>query len=228
MKKQIITTLCISALLISSAVSAAEVSKTFKGINFNVKTPDVKVSNTAATKKAAANKAAMKAQISAINSKVNSTSATYNSAVNNLTKNLLPAEQLKKYNAEKAKLKTAAKNSNAVVNIEIAEDGTIYLNKYLKTSASGNTLQKLTAAQKSAIKNDLKKLNTVKGSYLQIAEQSKTLAKQIKADPVTAMELKADLTSMVKNEVKVTKQVKNISKLTTSVAASAAKAGISL
>lgn len=226
MNKKIISTLCVSALLAAGSVQASTFTKSFKGLDINIKTPTV-TQPAKTTTKTSVNKAAMKANIAAINSKVNSVSATYQSSVNNLANNLLPKEQLKKYNEEKAKLKNASK-ANATLNIEIAEDGTVSLNKYVKSSASKDTFKNLTVAQKSAIKKDLKNLQSVSSSFSQIADQSKTLAKQIKADPVAALELKNDLTAMVKNEVKVTKQVKNIAKLTKNVTTSAAKAGVSL
>ncbi len=227
MKKQIISTLCISALLATSTAYAASFTKSLKGLDIKVNTPTLTQTTTQQNAKTSASKAAMKAQIAAINSKVNSASSTYESAVNNLANNLLPKEQLKKYNEEKAKVKNASK-SKAQVNIEIAEDGTVSLNKYLKSSSSTDTFKNLTAAQKTAIKKDLKNLQNVGNSYSQIAEQSKTLAKQIKSDPVVALELKSDLTAMVKNQLNVTKQVKNIAKLTKSVSTAAAKAGVSL
>lgn len=226
MKKKIISTLCISAFLVTGSVHAATFTKSLKGLDINVKAPTVSVPAKTTTK-TSVNKAAMKANISSINSKVNSVSSNYQSAVNNLANNLLPKEQLKKYNEEKEKIKSQA-TSNASVNIEIAENGTVSLNKYVKSSSAKDTFKNLTTAQKTAIKKDLKNLQNVSASYSQIAEQSKTLAKQIKADPGAALELKTDLTDMVKNEVKVTKQVKNIAKLSKSITTSAAKAGVSL
>ncbi len=229
MKKQIISVLCISTILLSTSANAATFTKNVKGFNFDITTPSLsnskKVSEQAA--KRSVNKAAMKSQIDAINSKVNSISSTYQSSVNNLANNLLPAEQLKKLNEEKAKIKSNAK-SGVNVNIEIAEDGTVKLNKYLKSSDSTNTLKKLTTAQKAAIKKDLNNLKNVNSSYAQVVEQSKKLASQIKADPVAALELKSDLTAMVKNQTKAAKQAKNISKLTSNLVSKAAKAGLSL
>lgn len=225
MKKKIVTAMCLSSLLVLNSAYAATINKSLKGFDFNITTPSV--STTQKTTANSANKAAMKAQISAINSKVNSVSSTYQAAVNNLANNLLPTEQLKKYNEEKAKIKNSAA-SKATINIEIAEDGTVKLNKYLKSSSSKDTFKNMTSAQKAAIKNDLKKLSSVNNSYSQIAEQSKTLIKQIKSDPVTALELKTDLKDMIKNQVKVAKQVKSITKLTNTLTTSAAKSGVSL
>ncbi|MBR1680779.1 hypothetical protein IJ707_03200 [bacterium] len=224
MKKQIITSLCISALLISNTVFAAEISKTIKGFGFNITTPSTSTAQQAA--KSTVNKAAMKAQIAAINSKVNSVSSTYQSTLNNLANNLLPAEQLKKYNEEKAKIQSST-GTKANINIEIAEDGSVVLNKYLKSSNSKETFKSLTTAQKAAVKKDLNSLKNISSSYSQIAEQSKTLAKQVKSDPVTALELKSDLKDMVKTQVKVAKQIKSITKLSTNITTSAAKAGVS-
>ena len=229
MKKQLISALCISAVLLSGSANAASFTKNLKGVNINVKTPTLSTTQNAKVqaKKATLNKAAMKAQIDAINSKVNSISSTYQSSVNNLANNLLPAEQLKKLNEEKAKLKSSSKDK-INVNIEIAEDGSVKLNKYLKSSVSTDTFKNLTTAQKSAIKKDLNNLKNVSSSYTQVAEQSKKLAAQIKADPITALELKSDLTAMVKNQAKAAKQAKNISKLTSNLVSSASKAGLSL
>ncbi len=224
MKKQIITMLCVSAFLISNSASAAEISKSFKGFNFNIKTPTTE-SKTAS--KTAVNKAAMKAQISSIKSKINSTSSSYQSSVDNLANNLLPTEQLKKLNEEKAKIKDSTKQ-NVDVNIEIAEDGTIKLNKFLKSSASKDSFKNLTLAQKTAIKRDINNLRNINSSYIQIAEQSKTLLKQIKSDPIAALELKADLTDLVKTQVNATKQAKSTTKLLNNLATAAAKAGVTL
>ena len=103
MNKKVLSAVCISAMLLSSSAGAATLTKNFKGINLNVTTPTL--SNTKAAAKTSANKAAMKAQIDSINSKVNSISTTYQSTVNILANNLLPSEQLKKLNEEKAKIK---------------------------------------------------------------------------------------------------------------------------
>ena len=46
MKKQIITTLCVSALLVSSAAIAATTSKSFGGFTINVNTPTTQTKTT--------------------------------------------------------------------------------------------------------------------------------------------------------------------------------------
>lgn len=224
MNKKLILILCVTALLATGSVYAETFTKSFKGLDVNVKTPSTKPLTTSKTY---VNKAAMKAQISAINSKVNYVSSTYQASVNSLANNLLPKEQLKKYNEEKSIILNTSK-SKAIVNIEIAENGTVLLNNYLKKSSSKDTFKNLTTAQKAAVKNDLNNLKNVSNSYAQIADQQKTLIKQIKADPFASLELKTDLTEMTKNEVKVTKQVKNIIQLTKNMTTLAEKAGVSL
>lgn len=229
MKKQFISAVCISTLLLSGSVSAETYTKNVKGFDFNITTPSLSNSKSVKAREAriSVNKAAMKAQIDSINSKINSISGTYQSSVNNLANNLLPTEQLKKLNEEKAKIKSNTK-SGANINIEIAEDGSVRLNKYLKSSGSTDTFKNLTLAQKTAVKKDLNSLRNVSSSYSQVVEQSKTLISQIKADPAAALELKSDLTGLVKNQTAAAKQVKSISKLTSNLVSSAAKAGLTL
>ena len=224
MKKQIICAMTVCALLVSNSALAATVSKSFGGFNFNVTTPNTTSSKTVQT---SANTAAMKAQIDAITSKVNSLSTNYQNSINSLANNLLPTAQIDKLKEEKEKLQKASK-STVDVNIEIAEDGTIALNKFLKTSSAKETFKNLSVAQKTAIKKDLNNLASVNSSYSQIIEQSKILAKQIKADPVAAMNLKADIINLTKVQINAAKQVKNITKLSANIVTSASKAGVSI
>lgn len=224
MKKQIICAMTVCALLVSNSALAATVSKSFGGFNINVTTPNTTSSKTVQT---SANTAAMKAQIDAVTSKVNSLSTNYQNSINSLANNLLPTAQIDKLKEEKEKLQKASK-STVDVNIEIAEDGTIALNKFLKTSSAKETFKNLSVAQKTAIKKDLNNLASVSSSYSQIIEQSKTLAKQIKADPVAAMNLKADIINLTKVQINAAKQVKNITKLSANIVTSASKAGVSI
>lgn len=226
MKRNLVLMLFISVLLNTSYVNAETSAKSINIFDINVNTPSSSDTVKSAAK-TVMNKAVMKAQIASINSKINSATITYQSSVNNLVNNILPKEQLQKYNEEASDLRNKIK-SKTQIGIEIAEDGTIFLNRYLKTYASKNTFKNLTLAQKTAIKMDLKLLENVSYSYSQITEQSKILVKQIKSDPASALELKSDLTDMISKQIKLTKQVKKIKNLTKNITESASKAGTSL
>lgn len=225
MNKQLIPILSIFLLSASCKVSAAEITKTFNSFGINVSTQSAV--NTQRAAKTIVNKTATKAQISSIKSKINSASSAYQSSVESLANNLLPTEQLKKYNEEKSKIKNAALTQQEVNN-EIAKDGTVRLNKILKSSASQDTFKNLNTAQKAVVKKDFNSLKNVSYSYSQIIEQSKILTKQIKADTTAALELKSDITDLTKTQLSVTKQAKCVTKLIDNLIISASKAGVSL
>ena len=147
--------------------------------------------------------------------------------LDSLANNLLPAEQLKKYNEQKESAKNGA-NSKKIFGIEITQDETSCLNKFLKSYSSKDTFNRLTIAQKLAVKTDLLALKSVSGSYKMIVEQAKTLTQHIKANSAVALELKSDITDLVKMQYSVTTKSKAVDKLIENLINSASNAGFNL
>ena len=219
--KNNIILLLVLVLLISNGVLASEVNKSINV--FGIK----KRSSAEAAQidvQKAVNKTVMKSQIASITTKINNTTSLYKSSVDNIIINLFPSEQLKNYNQEKQKIKN---NSGivSVLNSDIAEYGTLRLNRFLKSYEAKDSFQNLTIAQKYAIKKNLLNLKYVSGSYTQIIEQAKILTKQIKADKAAALELKADIVDLMKMQLVITKQEKSVNKLIDNLIKSSSDAG---
>ncbi len=229
MKKEIISTLCLSAVLVSGTAFANTLNKSFGGINLKVNTPDISTAKN--TKAAKANtslsksQAAMKSQINTMINKMNNTSKNYESAVNSIVNNMLPSDEVKKYKEERAKL---AKNGAFDVQIDVAEDGVVQIKKYLKTKNATEELKNLSATKKANIKNSLNKLSGVNSTYTQLASDSKTLLKQVKADPVAAALMANDFKNLAKANKAMLKQSKNIVSITKTIASTSSEAGVNL
>lgn len=224
MKKQIITTLCVSALLVSSAAIAATTSKSFGGFTINVNTPTTQTKTTTPqqsqrAKTLSANQTAMKNQINSIVNTATSASKTYESAVNGLSTALLPANKQKELAAQKAKIKQVSKNA-LTVNIDVAENGAITLTNYLNTSEAKKNLKNMSSSQKSAVRTNLNKLATVDSTYTKLISQSKTLAEQVANDPTAAILMSSEFKKLKTVRTETVKQTKNIAKLTSAVAKS--------
>lgn len=224
MKKQIITTLCVSALLVSSAAIAATTSKSFGGFTINVNTPTTQTKTTTPqqsqrAKTLSANQTAMKIQINSIVNTATSASKTYESAVNGLSTALLPANKQKELAAQKAKIKQVSKDA-LTVNIDVAENGAITLTNYLNTSEAKKNLKNMSSSQKSAVRTNLNKLATVDSTYTKLISQSKTLAEQVANDPTAAILMSSEFKKLKTVRTETVKQTKNIAKLTSAVAKS--------
>ena len=181
MKKQIITALCVSALLISSTAFAATASKSYGGFTIKVNTPNTQTKTPQQTQRAntlSANQLAMKKQINAIVNTATTASKNYESAVNGLSTAILPTNEQKDLANQKAKIQKVAKDA-MTVNIEIAENGAITLTNYLNTPEAKKNLKNMTPAQKSAIRTNLNKLSSVDTTYTKLISQSKTLTEQV-------------------------------------------------
>ena len=224
MKKQIITTLCVSALLVSNAAIAATTSKSFGGFTINVNTPTTQTKTTTPqqsqrAKTLSANQTAMKNQINSIVNTATSASKTYESAVNGLSTALLPANKQKELAAQKAKIKQVSKDA-LTVNIDVAENGAITLTNYLNTSEAKKNLKNMSSSQKSAVRTNLNKLATVDSTYTKLISQSKTLAEQVANDPTAAILMSSEFKKLKTVRTETVKQTKNIAKLTSAVAKS--------
>ena len=224
MKKQIITTLCVSALLVSSAAIAATTSKSFGGFTINVNTPTTQTKTTTPqqsqrAKTLSANQTAMKNQINSIVNTATSASKTYESAVNGLSTALLPANKQKELAAQKAKIKQVSKDA-LTVNIDVAENGALTLTNYLNTSEAKKNLKNMSSSQKSAVRTNLNKLATVDSTYTKLISQSKTLAEQVANDPTAAILMSSEFKKLKTVRTETVKQTKNIAKLTSAVAKS--------
>lgn len=224
MKKQIITTLCVSALLVSSAAIAATTSKSFGGFTINVNTPNTQTKTTTPqqsqrAKTLSANQTAMKNQINSIVNTATSASKTYESAVNGLSTALLPANKQKELAAQKAKIQQVSKDA-LTVNIDVAENGAITLTNYLNTSEAKKNLKNMSSSQKSAVRTNLNKLATVDSTYTKLISQSKTLAEQVANDPTAAILMSSEFKKLKTVRTETVKQTKNIAKLTSAVAKS--------
>lgn len=224
MKKQIITTLCVSALLVSSAAIAATTSKSFGGFTINVNTPNTQTKTTTPqqsqrAKTLSANQTAMKNQINSIVNTATSASKTYESAVNGLSTALLPANKQKELVAQKAKIQQVSKDA-LTVNIDVAENGAITLTNYLNTSEAKKNLKNMSSSQKSAVRTNLNKLATVDSTYTKLISQSKTLAEQVANDPTAAILMSSEFKKLKTVRTETVKQTKNIAKLTSAVAKS--------
>ena len=224
MKKQIITTLCVSALLVSNAAIAATTSKSFGGFTINVNTPTTQTKTTTPqqsqrAKTLSANQTAMKNQINSIVNTATSASKTYESAVNGLSTALLPANKQKELAAQKAKIKQVSKDA-LTVNIDVAEIGAITLTNYLNTSEAKKNLKNMSSSQKSAVRTNLNKLATVDSTYTKLISQSKTLAEQVANDPTAAILMSSEFKKLKTVRTETVKQTKNIAKLTSAVAKS--------
>lgn len=224
MKKQIITTLCVSALLVSSAAIAATTYKSFGGFTINVNTPTTQTKTTTPqqsqrAKTLSANQTAMKNQINSIVNTATSASKTYESAVNGLSTALLPANKQKELVAQKAKIKQVSKDA-LTVNIDVAENGAITLTNYLNTSEAKKNLKNMSSSQKSAVRTNLNKLATVDSTYTKLISQSKTLAEQVANDPTAAILMSSEFKKLKTVRTETVKQTKNIAKLTSAVAKS--------
>ena len=224
MKKQIITTLCVSALLVSSAAIAATTSKSFGGFTINVNTPTTQTKTTTPqqsqrAKTLSANQTAMKNQINSIVNTATSASKTYESAVNGLSTALLPANKQKELAAQKAKIQQVSKDA-LTVNIDVAENGAITLTNYLNTSEAKKNLKNMSSSQKSAVRTNLNKLATVDSTYTKLISQSNTLAEQVANDPTAAILMSSEFKKLKTVRTETVKQTKNIAKLTSAVAKS--------
>ncbi|MGN1125684.1 MAG: hypothetical protein ACI4SM_05800 [Candidatus Gastranaerophilaceae bacterium] len=222
MKKQVISTMCLSAFLISGVAYAGTVSKSFGGFNINLNTPDVETKTTTTTtnsnraKEISANQTAMKKQINKILASSNASTATYEKSVNSLVNTLMPAKNASVINAEKAKLKKNAKDA-MTVNIDIAENGAIQLTNYLNTSATKNSYKNLSSSKKATVKSNLNSLYSVKSNYVSIIGESKTLAKQVQNDPTAAILMASEFNKLKQVQKELPKQVKTITTLTKAV-----------
>ncbi len=150
MKKEIISTLCLSALLISGTAFANTITKSLGGVNLKINTPDVSTKKTNTTKTSLSkSQAAMKSQINTMINKMNNTSKNYESAVNGIVTNMLPTEEVKKYKETRTNL---SKNGAFDVQIDVAEDGVVQIKKYLKTKNATEELKNLSATKKLILK----------------------------------------------------------------------------
>ena len=222
MKKQIITTLCVSALLISSTAFAATASKSYGGFTIKVNTPNTQTKTPQQTQRAntlSANQLAMKKQINAIVNTATTASKNYESAVNGLSTAILPTNKQKDLANQKAKIQKVAKDA-MTVNIEIAENGAITLTNYLNTPEAKKNLKNMTPAQKSAIRTNLNKLSSVDTTYTKLISQSKTLTEQVATDPTAAILMAHEFKKLKTVRTETVKQTKTIAKLTSAIAKS--------
>ena len=222
MKKQIITTLCVSALLISSTAFAATASKSYGGFTINVNTPTTQPKTpqqTQRTNTLSANQLAMKKQINAIVNTATTASKNYESAVNGLSATMLPASKQKDLASQKAKIQKATKDA-MTVNIEVAENGAITLTNYLNTAEAKKNLKNMTPAQKSAVRTNLNKLSSVDATYTKLISQSKTLTEQVANDPTAAILMAPEFKKLKTVRTETVKQTKTIAKLTSAIAKS--------
>ena len=222
MKKQIITTLCVSALLISSTAFAATASKSYGGFTINVNTPTTQTKTPQQTQRAntlSANQLAMKKQINAIVNTATTASKNYESAVNGLSATMLPASKQKDLASQKAKIQKATKDA-MTVNIEVAENGAITLTNYLNTPEAKKNLKNMTPAQKSAVRTNLNKLSSVDATYTKLISQSKTLTEQVANDPTAAILMAPEFKKLKTVRTETVKQTKTIAKLTSAIAKS--------
>ena len=222
MKKQIITTLCVSALLISSTAFAATASKSYGGFTINVNTPTTQTKTpqqTQRTNTLSANQLAMKKQINAIVNTATTASKNYESAVNGLSATMLPASKQKDLASQKAKIQKATKDA-MTVNIEVAENGAITLTNYLNTAEAKKNLKNMTPAQKSAVRTNLNKLSSVDATYTKLISQSKTLTEQVANDPTAAILMAPEFKKLKTVRTETVKQTKTIAKLTSAIAKS--------
>jgi len=222
MKKQIITTLCVSALLISSTAFAATASKSYGGFTINVNTPTTQTKTPQQTQRTttlSANQLAMKKQINAIVNTATTASKNYESAVNGLSATMLPASKQKDLASQKTKIQKATKDA-MTVNIEVAENGAITLTNYLNTAEAKKNLKNMTPAQKSAVRTNLNKLSSVDATYTKLISQSKTLTEQVANDPTAAILMAPEFKKLKTVRTETVKQTKTIAKLTTAIAKS--------
>lgn len=222
MKKQIITTLCVSALLISSTTFAATASKSYGGFTINVNTPTTQTKTPQQTQRTttlSANQLAMKKQINAIVNTATTASKNYESAVNGLSATMLPASKQKDLASQKAKIQKATKDA-MTVNIEVAENGAITLTNYLNTPEAKKNLKNMTPAQKSAVRTNLNKLSSVDATYTKLISQSKTLTEQVANDPTAAILMAPEFKKLKTVRTETVKQTKTIAKLTSAIAKS--------
>lgn len=222
MKKQIITTLCVSALLISSTAFAATASKSYGGFTININTPNTQTNPPQQTQRAntlSANQLAMKKQINAIVNTATTASKNYESAVNGLSTAILPTNKQKDLANQKAKIQKVAKDA-MTVNIEIAENGAITLTNYLNTPEAKKNLKNMTPAQKNAIRTNLNKLSSVDTTYTKLISQSKTLTEQVANDPTAAILMAHEFKKLKTVRTETVKQTKTIAKLTSAIAKS--------
>lgn len=223
MKKQIITTLCVSALLVSGSAFAATASKSLGGFTINVNAPTTQTKTSTQqsqrAKTLSANQTAMKNQINSIVNTATSASKTYESAVNGLSTALLPANKQKELANEKAKIQKATKDA-LTVNIDIAENGAITLTNYLNTPEAKKNLKNMSSSQKSAVRTNLNKLSTVDTTYTKLISQSKTLTDQVANDPTAAILMASEFKKLKTVRTETVKQTKNIAKLTSAIAKS--------
>lgn len=222
MKKQIITTLCVSALLVSSTAFAATASKSFGGFTFNIDTQTTQTQTTQQIQRAktlSANQVAMKKQINNIVNTATTASKNYESAVNSLSTALLPANKQTELANQKAAIQKATKDA-MTVNIKVAENGAITLTNYLNSAEAKKNLKNLTPAQKSAVKTNLNKLSSVDTTYTNLISQSKTLSEQVTNDPTAAILIASEFKKLKTVKTETVKQTKTIAKLTTAIAKS--------
>ena len=222
MKKQIITTLCVSALLISSTAFAATASKSYGGFTINVNTPTTQTKTPQQTQRTttlSANQLAMKKQINAIVNTATTASKNYESAVNGLSATMLPASKQKDLASQKAKIQKATKDA-MTVNINVAENGAITLTNYLNTPEAKKNLKNMTPAQKSAVRTNLNKLSSVDATYTKLISQSKTLTEQVANDPTAAILMAPEFKKLKTVRTETVKQTKTIAKLTSAIAKS--------
>ena len=215
MKKQLLSAVCLSILLLSSSAFAAS---PLSNVKVNVNMP--KSSSSSTSSKSTLNTTKLKNQIAALDNNLKNISTTHQNAINNITNILLPKDQINELKADAAKLKQSAKDP-VEINIDIAEDGTAALNTALKKDGE-DMVKKLNANQKAALKKNIATLKSVKSSYTGIATQATDLASTIKAQPVEALAMAPELISLGKTAKEAAKQTKDITKLTIALT----KAGI--
>lgn len=219
MKKQIITTLFVSTLLVTSAAFAATTTKSYGGFTFNVNTPTITTKTSQQTQRAntlSANQLAMKKQINTIVNTATTASKNYESAVNGLSTAMLPADKQKELANQKAKIQKATKDA-MTVNIDVAENGAITLTNYLNTTEAKKNLKNMTSTQKSAVKTNLNKLSSVDTTYTNLLSQSKTLTEQVANDPTAAILMASEFKKLKTVRTETVKQIKTIAKLTSAI-----------
>ena len=219
MKKQIITTLFVSTLLVTSAAFAATTTKSYGGFTFNVNTPTITTKTSQQTQRAntlSANQLAMKKQINTIVNTATTASKNYESAVNGLSTAMLPADKQKELANQKAKIQKATKDA-MTVNIDVAENGAITLTNYLNTTEAKKNLKNMTSTQKSAVKTNLNKLSSVDTTYTNLLSQTKTLTEQVANDPTAAILMASEFKKLKTVRTETVKQIKTIAKLTSAI-----------
>ncbi len=224
MKKRIINTLCVTALLSGMSANALEMKVP------NMSMPKIqKPSLSSLAAPSEGNKDAMKAQITKVISSSDSITTSFDNAVLNLVSILSTKEDVLKLKQTKAELlKTASTKEKDAVEAKFIEDAQAQLLVTLQQQNISQEIKGLSAQKRQLLADSTYNVFLASLGYLDLANEAMNLVNQLTADPMTAATMGGDLKSLKKVATNLPSQGKSAAQVGAGIIKVAIPAGITI